>query len=453
MRTKLVLSLLLLFITGSAWADGVITDVISLKDGTVCEGYIRSQTPGKGLVIYSARTTYCVETENVKNVTVTETPLKQLPQAWQAWAEEHPSAVVVRNKEKSLAMASFDLTEKGSKTPAVLTPLQKAEAELLDSLHAIDSLVISEITAHVANVFILEEGLRMRYVMIAETELAVSRADIASIRPVATSPDLLSGFNDIIELQNGKTVTGSIIENVPGVRVCVKTERGSISTCDAKDILVQRKEKKNEGQSELAQSPLIETLQLTNGKTVEGLIVEQQYGNAVRSSNVVVVDAEGVRTVVPNNTISKVVRSANPHYEPAYNLHIQKGELFANGKKLAKANVSKEKKTVAVSPEAIAQITLDGTKNQLVVKALQDTANEPLYLVRVDGQTVKGTYKIDAEQLLANSIPVAEKSTDDGVTSWTFQVEDGDFVIYQPALSSAYLLRIGNSLDAGKDKR
>jgi len=450
MRIKLLACLFMSFAVSAVWADGIVTDEITLRDGTVYEGYISSQIPGRSYTIAASRTVSNVPAEKAKNISVQEFLLEEAPEKWREWAEKNPDKVQIRNDKKYLSLASFDLLKSTSKRDNTVVIADTAELDsiaadslyFLDKLKALDGVKSVETFVHIKNVLILQEGRTIKYLNLEEQSMSVARNEVVSIKPVAEAENLLSGFKTVLELSSGSVISGKVIETVPGKTIYLKTDRGDIQACNLSEIRRNAKEKKNAQQNYLEQSPLFETAILSDGRAIEGVIVEQRYGNARKSSSIVIVNADGERTVVENSKVKSLNRTPNPNYKPLYKLDIAEGEVFANQERLTAAKCAKEKKHIRITPTQINAISRDADGN-IVVQTRQDSKMEQLLFVKLYVTVKEGeAHYLEAEDLLTGAIPATEKNTVSGISNWVFHVVAANYAIYFPTINTAYICNI-----------
>lgn len=446
MRIKLLASLALSLAVSAAWADGIITDEITLLDGTIYEGYISAQVPGKSYVIAAARTVSSVPAEKVKNISLREFPLEEAPERWRKWAEKNPDKVQTHNDKKYLSLASFDLLKATSEgdNPAIadtaeIDSVVADSVALYDKLTSLKGVKSVEIFVHMKNVLILQEGRTVQYLDLEEKSVSVGRNEVVSIKPVTQAENLLSGFKTVLELSSGSVISGKVIETVPGKTIYLKTEQGDIQACNLSEIRRNTKEKKNARQSYLEQTPLLETALLSDGRAIEGVIVEQRYGNARKSSSIVIVNGDGERTIVENSKVKSLNRVPNPNYKPLYKLDIAEGEVFANQERLTAAKCAKEKKHIRITPTQVNTVSRDADGN-IVVQTRQDSKMEQLLFVKLYVTVKEGeAHYLEAEDLLTGAIPATEKKAVGGISSWVFHVATGRYAIYLPSMSAAYV--------------
>ena len=117
-----ILSFCLVFLlTGASVAQNI--DQIYMKSGSVVEGYISEQIPGKYITIQTIKATIVVNSDSLRNSFIEKVPLDSLCEEWQVWAIEN-GRYVDDNGIKQIEMAKLEfqncsysgvyLLEKGS---------------------------------------------------------------------------------------------------------------------------------------------------------------------------------------------------------------------------------------------------------------------------------------------------------------------------------------------------
>ncbi len=153
---------------------------ITLKDGTVYEGYISKQdyTTGQGDISYS-RMTKTIPSEDVQGMRTEKREFGSLPKEWQDWAMENNK---VETHEKNRFVSLTNMTVKGQSSRDYYILINGAKY----------------LTA-----FTISEG----------TELC-KMSEIASIRKPERANTLLTDVDDIVQTDNA-TYTGIISRTDP----------------------------------------------------------------------------------------------------------------------------------------------------------------------------------------------------------------------------------------------
>ena len=159
---------------------------ITLKDGTVFEGYISEQdyTTGQGKISYS-RMTKTFLSEDIQGKRTEKKEFRNLSKEWQDWAIENNK---VETHEKNRFVSLTNMTVKGQPSRDYYI--------LINGAKYLTAFTISEGT----------EPCKM--------------SEIASIRKPERDNTLLTDVDDIVQTDNA-TYTGIILEQIPGVSFTV----------------------------------------------------------------------------------------------------------------------------------------------------------------------------------------------------------------------------------------
>lgn len=269
---------------------------ITLKDGTVFEGYISEQdyTTGQGKISYS-RMTKTFLSEDIQGKRTEKKEFRNLSKEWQDWAIENNK---VETHEKNRFVSLTNMTVKGQPSRDYYI--------LINGAKYLTAFTISEGT----------EPCKM--------------SEIASIRKPERDNTLLTDVDDIVQTDNA-TYTGIILEQIPGVSFTVWNKSDhTVHRVDYADVRSVGKSRFNRDYSIWDQTPYLDCLHLKNGKTGDGLVIENAFGN---DADVLFAEKNGngmdTRQYKYEDIIS-IKRSRNPEYTPIYDIVMNEGESRIN---------------------------------------------------------------------------------------------------------------------------
>lgn len=269
---------------------------ITLKDGTVYEGYISKQdyTTGQGDISYS-RMTKTIPSEDVQGMRTEKREFGSLPKEWQDWAMENNK---VETHEKNRFVSLTNMTVKGQSSRDYYILINGAKY----------------LTA-----FTISEG----------TELC-KMSEIASIRKPERANTLLTDVDDIVQTDNA-TYTGIILEQIPGVSFTVWNKSDhSVHRVDYADVRSVGKSRFNQDYSIWDQTPYLERVSLKNGTTGTGLVIENSFGDDM---NILFAEKNGTGMDTRQYKYGDVVyiqRFRNPDYTPLFDVVLREGESRIN---------------------------------------------------------------------------------------------------------------------------
>lgn len=269
---------------------------ITLKDGTVYEGYISKQdyTTGQGDISYS-RMTKTIPSEDVQGMRTEKREFGSLPKEWQDWAMENNK---VETHEKNRFVSLTNMTVKGQPSRDYYI--------LINGAKYLTAFTISEGT----------EPCKM--------------SEIASIRKPERDNTLLTDVDDIVQTDNA-TYTGIILEQIPGVSFTVWNKSDhTVHRVDYADVRSVGKSRFNRDYSIWDQTPYLERVSLKNGTTGTGLVIENSFGDDM---NILFAEKNGTGMDTRQYKYGDVVyiqRFRNPDYTPLFDVVLREGESRIN---------------------------------------------------------------------------------------------------------------------------
>ena len=291
---KVLCPIALLFLSGfSSFSQN---QTITLKDGTVYEGYISRQdyTTGHGEITYS-RVSKTIPVEDVQGRRTERRLLSDLSKEWQTWAEENNKAETI-GKDKYISLTTMTVKDQPSRDYYVLVS-----------------------GAKYLTVFSISEG----------TE-ACEMSEIQSITKSGRSNTLLADLDDIVQTDNA-TYTGVILEQIPGVSFTIwnKSDR-TVHKIDYEEVRSVGKERFNHDYSIWKQAPYLERVHLNNKTTGTGIIVENGFGKDI---NILFAERNGDLMETRQYRYADIIaieRLRNPEYSPIYDIVLGEGESRVN---------------------------------------------------------------------------------------------------------------------------
>ena len=139
-----------------------IFEQIHLKDGSVLEGYICEQVPGKSLSVQTARATLTAAGDSLQSSRERQVMVADLPSEWKTWVMAQP--------------ASMDRV--------ALTDLKFTNTEFKD-------------------VLVLENGPEVRFLSLAEKVYTFPWSKVAKTVKHPRENGVVSGIEDVVTLKDG----------------------------------------------------------------------------------------------------------------------------------------------------------------------------------------------------------------------------------------------------------
>ena len=208
-------------------------ETVVLKNGSVLEGYISVQHPGKDIIFFAEKATVYIPVKQVKSVLEYDIEIETLSDPWKAWVGDNPLLVKTVRGSKFLQMTDIILVE---------TPLY------------------SNWNVVPRKVRILEKGEVIKYLDFTPNSYYLDWKDIQAIKRAPRATTDLTGLIDVVALRTGEKYEGQIIEQIPGERIRLLKNDGIVEVINAGQIAFQQKKKLNPNQSLFEQSPLLDVV-------------------------------------------------------------------------------------------------------------------------------------------------------------------------------------------------
>ena len=234
MKRCLVIVLALVGVVCSLSAQNI--DRIFAKNGSVYEGYISTQIPGKSIVVSAQSATLVVDAAVITNLKYQVKDLSALPNNMVAWLNKNRPG---------------------------------------DATVKVASLKVNGVQYN--DVLVLEQGSRYKIMVFASSKFELKWGDIVKTTKIQKDASVIV---DVVTLKNGKRFKGSITEQIIGVELKIKHDKNSVETVRLSDVLSIHSEVANN--SDLwAKLPLLDKVELKNGSVLIGFISSRMMGSSI----------------------------------------------------------------------------------------------------------------------------------------------------------------------------
>lgn len=290
---------------------------VYMKNGSIVEGYICEQVPGKSITVQSAKATIIVGSDSLQSTTEREVNVNDLSAPWQDWAEEQ-----LKLSGQSLKLAT----------------LHFANIEYKD-------------------VCIVEQGSLIKFIDFTPKQYTFSWNEmyktVKSIRPY----NQFSGVEDVLLLNDGTRYIGQITEQYPGKSIKIQTKDDNVVTVKSAQVVQLESTPYSKSLTIMQQTPLLDRLFLKEQiEPIEGYIVRR-----ITNKDLTIVTKEGNSKVVAMKDISKYQKFVNADYQVILDKKLPIGEVLLNGEKAWFATLQMEDDYIILSEEASAQVTAGDT--------------------------------------------------------------------------------------------
>lgn len=296
MKKTIILLVLALTTSGLVKAgpiEKVITQKITLNNGTEFRGYIEKQDAKGNIAFHSEEAIVSLKGDDVTITNERNYKLSELSDAWIKWAEENNAFEGVGNNRTLL------LCDVVSKTKTV------------------------------AKVRVLERGITVKYVEQAPNTYMMEWNDVKAITGEKRPLNALSGVNRVYKLKNGVEFEGEFAEETDST-LSLYMSNGMVQSFKIDDVVKYTYKTINPDQSLFEQCELLDIVRTKNSEA-KGIIIEQNYTTNKDSVNYLLLQQEG--GAINSFRISEVIetkREPNPRYAPKYDILLEDGEIVIN---------------------------------------------------------------------------------------------------------------------------
>lgn len=393
----LVIILLLCNIAECVFGQNV--EQVYMKGGSVVEGYISEQLPGKHITVHGIKATLVTSSDSLVKQTVDRLSFESLPQEWKNWAEQNGK-----------------LKGTGDQRKLELSTLQFENSKF-------------------ENVFLLEKGSIIKFVDVVPRDYRFAWGEM--YRTVkSTRPDnLFSGTKEVLELKDGSHICGQIIEQYPDKDLKILTESGEVMSYKFSQVRKIITEKLSKALDLWLQIQLLDELRITGEKEpVKGFIISRTL-----NKELVLLTEDGNQRTIPLQGISSYAKIPNEKFIAVYDRLLKEGEVVINGEPAYFVALRTHGSYLVLEETVSAQLRVGDTVR--IEANVENNEIVPISLVKAhyeDVTSVKDKNKkqvlypvITYQDLVQSTLPFTREKTPLGNVKISFIVkEPGDFVLH-----------------------
>lgn len=420
---KFYLSFILICWAALLYASPI--EKVVLQDGSVLEGYMSVQRPGKDIVFMAQKATVYVPSDKVVSTVEHETEVEKLSDLWKQWLKDNPNAIEESDGKKYLTLSDIILEK---------ADISKDSVAVDNSRKIWANGTVWNVTPR--KVRIMEKGAVIKYIDFSSNTYYLSWKDIRSIIRSEREKTELSGVIDEIELRSGENISGQIVEQVPGKFIRLLKDDGMIEVISLDKIATQKKVKLNKTQRLIEQVPYIEILYTKLGKVVRGVLIEQNYGTKETEGYVLLQQENDEIWKCYSSDITEIRKEKNEAYVPLNDIIVKQNEFYVNRKKVNMIDIDERDSFLMLAlDEKPVVLKRDSIGGKLVLETYDDVSNRECILLRLVQMKVKGKMRsvFTYEDLVQHSIRPSHISVSTNHTlKLEYPVSIGEYVIYKP---------------------
>jgi hypothetical protein len=391
--------------------NATIAQKLILKNGSELEGYISMQRPGENFTFATERAMIFIPSPKVKSFVDHDVNIKELPASWKEWAEKNDAFV-----------------------------------GLGDNRILVLSDIITE-TGIVNKVRVLERGAKIKYIEMTPNTYSLTWDTISMVKVEKRSKTALSGINRIYQLSSGMEYEGQYVEEVPGKTLSLYRDNGVVEVFNTSDVVRYSMRKINPNQNLLKQSELLDIVQLKNGTSVKGIIIEQNYKTENGENSYLLTQLEdGSTRSIKLNDIIEYRKETNLKYKPLYDILLRERELVVNRQMTKAAKITENSSGVLLEDidTCCTVINKKQPETEIVIEArfTNEVQNRQLKIIKANkyvDKKKKVSYGFTFENIVKTNIqPVSVETSVNNTTRMQYMISgEGLFVIYDPQAKTA----------------
>lgn len=390
MITKTAISLIVSLFPINVLAQNL--EQVHLKDGSVIEGFICEQIPGKSVIVQGCKATIMVGADSLISSSESIIPVGSLSTEWKSWLMEQ------------------NVTPDAIK----LSTLKFPNIEYKD-------------------VRILENGDMIKFLSLTPKQYYVDWNDMLKTVKESRPEGQFSGLNDVLIMKDGSKHVGQVSEQYPGKNVKISLSKDNAITVNSAQIVEMQSVPASEQLSIFEQSPLLDRIYIKgSSNAIEGVIVKRRTSKdlTIHTQN------DGDLTYAIRD-ITKYQKVPNAEYKVLTDKNLSKGEILLNGD--AKNAWFAPLETIngyLVLGEDVSMVAKKG--EELILEANLDNPSAAINVIKAYRKDISG--ENDKKQLVRDvftyqdlvelALPVTRTTTPLGNTKVSFKLENaGDYVL------------------------
>lgn len=402
---KVVKIILIILLSVATIANAQIVQKLQLKNGSVLEGYIAKQRPGKDLIFKSEQATIYMSGNRVKSYSEHIVKVTELDTKWKKWAEENDAFVGV-NENRTFTFNDI-ITENGK----------------------------------ISRVRVLEKGAKVKYIDMSPREHILNWDTITVLSVDKRPKTLLSGIDRIYKLKDGTEREGQYVEEVPGKTLSLYTNDGVVEVCQTKDVMKYIMKGIHPTQSMLEQSPLLDVIDVKNATTIRGVIIEQNYGLNPNDDYLLIQREDGGTQSIKVKDVQEFRKEENKKYAPKYDILLNENELVVNRMQTNSLEVKEDGSLIILpSDSCLAVVEKNSPETDVIIETrlVNASQNPSLDIVKVSkwekgkGRKKKSYLAFTYEDIVKTNVnPIKVETSVNATTRFEYKVrEEGLYVIY-----------------------
>lgn len=404
MKTLRAFLLLLSTFAAVLTANAEHKTTIKLKDGSVIYGNIIVQRPGVDITIAADSATFTLEDKRIVSSTSKKIKYENLSRDWKRWSLEKKA---LRGNANGRYLVIYEIKTKN---------------------YSFSNLIKLESSKESYNKYYSEEACTYKFLW----------SDLEEIARTAPSSKENIYIDDEVTTSKGKTYQGTIVSQIIGKQLSIKTTSGT-NIIPSEEIVETRRVSHNNSYKINEIADYTNTLVLNNDITKQGIILSQHYGKKAKDKYVTLLLPNGKTEKVQSNNITEYRTEYKNKKEELY----KTGSIYVNEFLINKARSKQEgentlyvDKKIFPFPEGIV----------ITFKSKGSNFLNECYIVALESLSLENggtTYGYTPEIKVSNAIKPSTTDWDDGVCSISFNyLSPGYYALVSDTKSETYIIKI-----------
>ncbi len=413
-----------IIVLACAFAEAKTIQRITMKNGSVYQGYISSQSGNGNFVVETDQAMVVLDNKWVSNQQSFAVSRQQLDSVWVQWGESNEGF-----QGESLLLTDINLNPQAFQaTNLVSLPFRSVK--------------------EFKKVRLLERGTIVKFLELTPNRYELSWEDVSTVEGQRRAKMALSGINRIYQLKDGRRYEGEYAGETQHT-ISVLSADGVVETFLFDDILKCNYRAINLKQDILEQTPLLDVIDTKNGE-IRGLVIEQDYSSDDASNDAFLMrDEYGTIQSVRISDIRTVRKVANDKEKILFDVKLKPNELSIN-RQLAEALSVREEGDKFIIDSLSQKITLPLNGKQSVTVSVEylapaaGTNVEQYQVVRIQKETVKkrgDVYYFDYRSLVNKVVrPASLETSSNGTVKAEYTIDEkGAYALYNSRTKDTYM--------------
>ncbi|MBP3425651.1 MAG: hypothetical protein J6K81_02895 [Rikenellaceae bacterium] len=353
----------------SVEASAQVIDRVYAKDGSVYNGYIKVQEPGKRILVDIESASVFVNNNIISTIHTKEYELSEVSETIQNWVKEN------RPTAKTIELIDVKLNNGFQFNKAI--QLEKGARFKLFITEAYT--VAEDQTTRLVSSF------EFQWDQVMKTEKVVNK-------------DRKMGVHEVVTLKSGEAVKGYIVEQVIGVELRILDENNEIRSIRVDDVESIETKALNSDSSLWSQLMMFDEVLTKDGQTIRGLISLRKMGQSV---NVLTLD--GKSQTIALQDIAQYTKVPNKDY--------LKEEQNERERSSRRKTISEEPQNAISDEQAVSESVTAEKESKTKSTEAKTTKTERSQRTAKTSETSAYDYVINGNPVTLNVVTYGSKET------------------------------------------